>query len=229
MRIRLVGLLGILLFFAACTDAVTRNNDARILAMGDSLMAWHGTSHNSVADRLSDILSEPVIDRSVVGARVVYDLPISGALGMNIPKQYRPGKWDWVVLNGGGNDLWLGCGCFRCDRRMERMISEDGSKGELAKLIARIRATGAQVIYVGYLRSPGVGSPIEHCRDEGDELERRVERLVEKTDGVHFISLANLVPYGDRSFHAFDMIHPSLKASAIISDRIARIIRTETD
>ena len=31
------------------------------------------------------------------------------------------------------------------------------------------------MIFVGYLRTPGAGSPIEQCADEGDELEARVQ------------------------------------------------------
>ncbi|KIC21731.1 GDSL family lipase, partial [Leisingera sp. ANG-S3] len=35
-----------------------------------------------------------------------------------------------------------------------------------------------------------------------------------------------LVPYGDRSYHALDMIHPSVKASSEIGRKVAEIIRT---
>lgn len=215
-------LLGLL---AACTEPVSRNDTSRILAMGDSLMAWHGTSNRSISHAIESELGEPVIDRSVVGAQMIYELPISGALGMKIARQYRAGNWDWIVLNGGGNDLWLGCGCSACDGRMGRLISPDGRSGEIPSLVRRLRSTGAQVIYVGYLRSPGVGSMIEHCRDEGDELEARIARLDRADAGFHFLSLAGMVPPGDRSFHAADMIHPSIKASRAIGRGIARIIR----
>jgi lysophospholipase L1-like esterase len=210
---------------AACTEAVPQDKPAYILAMGDSLMSWHGESDASVSDAMENILGEQVIDRSVPGARIFYNLPISGAMGLNISKQYRPGAWKWVVLNGGGNDLWFGCGCWRCDRRMTRMITPDGSDGSIPQLVSRIRETGARVIYVGYLRSPGVNSAIEHCRDEGDEFDKRLERMAARDDGVYFVSLADLVPYGDRSYHWVDMIHPSTKASRAIAERIAAIIR----
>jgi hypothetical protein len=65
-----------------------------------------------------------------------------------------------------------------------------------------------------------MGSPIEHCRDEGNELESRIARFARSREGVYFLSLRDLVPPGDRSFHAPDMIHPSRKAS----DRIARSV-----
>ena len=212
---------------AGCAETVTttRGEAPRILAMGDSLLAWHGTIGRSVSHAMEARLGEEVVDRSVVGARMIYGLPISGAMGMNIGKQYRPGAWEWIVLNGGGNDLWLGCGCKRCDDRMDRLISKDGTSGEIPSLVARLRTSGAQVIYTGYLRSPGVGSPIEHCRNEGDELERRLTRMSRQMGGVHFLSLKELVPEGDRSYHAGDMIHPSIKASRKIGEMIAGIIR----
>ena len=58
-----------------------------------------------------------------------------------------------------------------------------------------------------------------------DELEARIARLAASDPGFHFLSLADLVPPGDRSFHAADMIHPSVKASSAIGQGIARIIR----
>lgn len=213
------------LFLSGCAEPVTRHDAPRILAMGDSFLSWNRASGHSVSHGLEAFLREPVVDRSVPGAHVIYALPVSGAMGMRIGSQYRPGPWEWVVLNGGGNDLWLGCGCARCDGRMARMISRDGRSGAIAATVARLRATGAQVIYLGYLRSPGVGSLIEHCRNEGDELEGRLARMAGNDPGVHFVPVGDLVPPGDRSFHAFDMIHPSVKASREVARRVAAIIR----
>jgi lysophospholipase L1-like esterase len=209
---------------AGCTEAVPRDNSSRILTMGDSMLAWHSGSRASVSHAVEDILREPVVDRSVVGAHVFYNLPISGALGMQIAQQYRPSDWDWVILNGGGNDLWLGCGCSRCENRITRMISADGKSGAIADMVAGIRARGARVIYVGYLRSPGAGSLIDHCRKDADAFEARLMAMSKRDPGVHFISLKDMVPHGDLSYHAADRIHPSPKASREIAKRIARVI-----
>ncbi|MFK7939283.1 MAG: SGNH/GDSL hydrolase family protein [Roseovarius sp.] len=216
--------LTLLFTLAACGEDVSRNDPSRILLMGDSLMATHHGSGKAISHSVEQHLGEQVIDRSVLGARMIYALPISGAAGLNIPKQYRPGKWDWVILNGGGNDLWLGCGCFACASKLNRLISEDGRSGVIPGVVAQARQDGAKVLYVGYLRSPGLGSPIENCKDEGQELERRVQALSKLDSGIEFLSLADLVPYGDRSYHAIDMIHPSVKASQEIGKRIADVI-----
>nr|WP_322867778.1 SGNH/GDSL hydrolase family protein [Aquicoccus sp. G2-2]MEA1115105.1 SGNH/GDSL hydrolase family protein [Aquicoccus sp. G2-2] len=109
--------------------------EPRILIMGDSLLASHSISGRSIGDVLERLLHEPVKDRSVVGARMLYFLPVTGALGLSIPKQWRKAKWDWVILNGGGNDLWLGCGCqdHDCDHKMNRLIAKSGRRGRFPR------------------------------------------------------------------------------------------------
>jgi lysophospholipase L1-like esterase len=89
----------------------------------------------------------------------------------------------------------------------------------------RLRRTGAKVIWLGYLRSPGFGSPIEGCKDEGDELEARIARMAGLVDGIYFVSNADLVPHGDTSFHGLDRIHPSPKGAQAIAARAADFIR----
>jgi len=200
----------------------------RILVMGDSLFAMHKLAGGAVGTRLRAVLDAHLVDNSMGGARYLYRLPISGALGLNISKQYRRGDWDWVVLGGGGNDLWLGCGCNRCERKMDRMISRDGRRGVIPGLASRARHDGAQVLLVGYMRTPGNGSPIEHCADEGDTLDARLARLAGLDAGVHFLPLAEMVPHGDLSYHAVDRIHPSFKGSRAIARRIARLIVAES-
>lgn len=199
--------------------------DGRILSIGDSLMAWNTIAGRSIPNVVSAILEEPVESRAVSGAHVIYALPITGAMGMRIGAQFGKDSPDWVLVTGGGNDLWLGCGCSRCQRRMDRMISPDGSAGAVPDLMRRIRKTGARVIYIGYLRSPGWNTVIDHCRDEGDAFEARLSVMARQTEGVWFLSNADLVPDGDTSFHALDGIHPSVKGSTAIGKRVAALIR----
>jgi lysophospholipase L1-like esterase len=209
-----------LLFFVSTSGALAEQEaDApRVLAIGDSLLAWNGLTGGSIPNAMSRALDFRVVDRSIVAAFMVPN---------GIPKQYVAGDWDWVVMNGGGNDLWLGCGCTKCETTLDRMLSPDGKTGLVAETVANVRKSGARVVYVGYLRSPGLGSPIEHCRDEGAELEKRISSLARRDKGVYFLSLDGLVPEGDRSYFAIDMIHPSRKASTEIGNRIADLIRRE--
>ncbi|MEM7438718.1 MAG: SGNH/GDSL hydrolase family protein [Pseudomonadota bacterium] len=218
----------------ACNNTTSKDalidppsSKGEILVLGDSMLAFNSLSGRSAPDVLSKSIGRPVTNRAVSGARMIYRLPISGAAGLSIPKQYRKGNWDWVVLNGGGNDLWLGCGCHSCDRKLDKLLDKDGNaKGEIAKLTAQLRNSGAKVLWVGYLRTPGRDSPIEECADEGNELERRLTAFAAKHSGVHFLSIADLVPNGDLTFHGLDRIHPSIKGSDAIGKRIASKIRS---
>lgn len=197
-----------------------------ILAIGDSLMAWYRIDDRSIADSVAASLDEPVLNRAISGARIIYGLPVTGAMGLRVSNQFRDHeRYDWVIITGGGNDFMLGCGCARCERRMNRMLTADAKQGDVVSLIARIRKTGARVVYLGYLRSPEMDSPIESCKDEGDAFEARLAELAKRDKGVFFHSIADLVPAGDRSFHAIDMIHPSHKASKLIGQQVAELIK----
>jgi lysophospholipase L1-like esterase len=91
--------------------------------------------------------------------------------------------------------------------------------------VAEIRATGAKVIYTGYLRTPGVTSPVEGCGPLGDKMDRRLAAMAAAIDGVTFVRLADLVKEdGDISYHAIDLIHPSIKGSRAIAARVAAAI-----
>ncbi len=207
-------------------QAAQAQEKPKILAIGDSLMAWHRIDDKSIADSIAASLGEPVLNRAISGARIIYGLPLTGAMGLRISNQFRDReRYDWVIITGGGNDFMLGCGCARCDRRMNKMLTADAKQGDIVSLIARIRQTGARVVYLGYLRSPDMDSPIESCKDEGDAFEARLAELAKRDKGVFFHSIAGLVPSGDRSFHGLDMIHPSHKASKIIGQQVAALIK----
>lgn len=222
-------LIAALSFAPKTAQADTANSQAaKILALGDSLMAWHGVSGRSIADVVGKALGEPVINRAIGGAKIIHMLPVSGALGLKIASQFSGkaalGK-DWVILTGGGNDLYVSCGCGKCDRRMARLISPDGKTGEIPKLVGKIRATGARVAYVGYLRSPGVDSSADACLALGNTLEKRLDAMARRDKGVYFISIADMTKHGDRSMHGIDMVHPSRKASNLIGKRVASVIK----
>ena len=209
---------------SSCVDSVPDDGSARILAMGDSMLAWGSGRGAAIPDVLSEQLSEPVVSRARTGARMISALGAPG-LGYNIPRQYEAGPWEWVVLSGGGNDLFFGCNCEDCDALLDQLISRQGTRGAIPALVSRLRGTGAQVVYIGYLPSPGVPSIADACEDEAMVLEDRLMRLAAADEGMTFLSFAGLVPEGDRSYHVGDVVHPSLKARKEIAARIAEVIR----
>lgn len=229
MRQLLARLSLIVVFALGLFTAPSAAEPLRILVLGDSFMTSHAQTSQAVPDQLEKALGAQVRSQAFTGARYRYMLPLTGALGMKISKQYREGPWDWVVINGGGNDMWLGCGCMRCEWRMNKLISANGKRGEIPALVSKARRSGAKVAYVEYLRSPGTWSPIEHCKAEGDALEARIAVMAQYDPGVFFVSLADMVPPGDRSFHAADMIHPSVKGSRAAALRIAHAVSRATN
>jgi acyl-CoA thioesterase I len=194
----------------------------RILVIGDSLMATNRMLGGSVAQALSETLAVEVKDNSTIGARYFFRVPIAG---LNIAAQVQDGPWDYVVVNGGGNDLLFGCGCGACTRMMNRLISADGTLGAIPELVGKLRKGGAKVIYTGYMRTPGVISPVEGCGPLGDEMDRRLAQMADRDDGVQFLLLADLVKIdGDKSYHSIDLVHPSIKGSRAIADLLAALI-----
>jgi len=222
--VKIFGVFALLL--ALCTPVQADAARPSVLVMGDSLMAANRMKRGSISDSLSKALGVHVRDHSMFGARYFYILPLSGAAGMRITAQFRGGPYDFVVMNGGGNDILFGCGCGPCKRMLDRLIASDGRSGAIPRLVSKIRATGARVIYTGYLRSPGVTSPVEGCGPIGDKMDARLAAMAATMEGVSFLPLADLVKTeGDTSFHAIDMVHPSVKGSRAIAAEVLKLIR----
>jgi len=212
----------IALFFSVCLSltAPVQAKDTRLLVMGDSLMTWNGLTGRSVGRFLRKEFGDVRV--AAVSGSMMRSV---GDEDRRIPAQFRDQSWDWVVANGGGNDLLFGCGCGECDDVLDELVSADGKTGIIPDLAREVTDTGAKLLWVGYLRSPGVDGVIENCRDEGDALEARIGKAASGIDGMHFLSNAELVPSGDRSFHDPLMFHPSAKGSTAIAMRAAEAIR----
>jgi len=198
---------------------------ARIAVLGDSMMAWNGLAGASAPQSLARILDEPVANFAVSGARVKNPLPLSSLVGFDIRRQYRKGDWDVVLVNGGANDFFFGCGCGRCDKVLNRLAGEDEQTGALLEFLVQLRETGTQVIYVGYHRSRGLDGPVKGCRNEFDALDARVEKFAETHSGIDFVQLQDVFPVGDPKFYAGDRIHPSPLGSATIAKRLAPVVQ----
>ncbi|MEO1107481.1 MAG: SGNH/GDSL hydrolase family protein [Pseudomonadota bacterium] len=219
--------VGILFALVGCQEMPASKPDAKVIAIGDSLMAWNSPSGSSIPDVIEETIGAPVVDRTVSAAWLQTKFDPNGAPESGVQAQYAEGDWSWAIVNGGGNDLMLGCGCTRCDAVLDNMISADGQRGQIPQFLRQIRATGTRVIYVGYLRSPNLITPIEHCKAEGDEFEARIAKLAQQDEGITFVSSQDVAQPGDASYFSFDLIHPSRKSSRIIGQRVAAVIKAQ--
>ena len=237
MRLRTISLLLAIGVLQACVSQFSgasgpelgNEKQPRILAIGDSLMRWNALSGNSIAQVISKNLNEPVVDRSQVGSVMLFKQNAGQGAAVSIPEQYIAKDWDWTVMTGGGNDLLLGCGCMACDDTINEMVSENARDGKIPDFLKTIRDNGSKILYIGYLRSPGLLTPIEHCKNEGDLFEARLAKFADSEENIYFASMQNLVPRGDASYFSLDRIHPSRKTSKMIGEFAADFIGKHDD
>lgn len=207
-------ILPLLLLLAACTAEVPRN--ARIIVAGDSVMAWNGSDQN-VAAQLQRILDEPVGDVSLSLAQV------DGGIGpLNIPEQIDGYAPEWVVLNGGANDLSRNCGCSDCAPVLDRLVSPDGTSGAIPELVSSLRAKGSKVAWVDYYTAPRYAGTT--CEAPYDMLETRLLRMAARDAGVTLVDLDRTFRSDDLSLFASDRMHPSAKGSALIAQTVAPVL-----
>ncbi|MBT8423866.1 MAG: SGNH/GDSL hydrolase family protein [Silicimonas sp.] len=216
--IRIFALLAALAALAGCgPEPVTRRTE--ILVLGDSVMAWNRLTDGAIADVIGRRLGVEVADRSRNGATIL------GTAGETIPDQYRPGDYEWVILDGGANDLQRRCNCNACQRTLNRLITPDGSGGAIVDLVRRARADGARVLYLGTYRAPTGRRFFQGCDDELDEVDRRVKRLAARDAGVLFVSGKDALDPNNPAHFFLDKLHPSPVGSARLGVLIANAIR----
>ncbi len=210
---------------AGCTDTAPRGG-GDILVLGDSIMAWNSSANASIPDVMSRELGRNVVSKAVPGAQFDNASAIAGAVGFDIQRQFSGGRWNWVVINGGANDLGSDCGCGACGPVVDALIGADARSGSIPAFIQKIRgATGAKVVWMGYYAGNGQGS-FKGCRDDLVELEARLARFATSQAGVSFVDSEDVIDRNDRSLFAGDNTHPSAKGSALIGATLAQYIKS---
>ncbi|NEX47913.1 SGNH/GDSL hydrolase family protein [Pseudotabrizicola algicola] len=222
---RVVTVLCLVLVLCGCGLA-SRQTDGDILVIGDSVLAWNRGAGGDVGRVISAELRREVVNHAALGARLGRG-GIGRFGGLNIPAQLPPGRWNWVVMNGGANDLGLTCGCTRCEAEIDRLISKDGRTGVIPDLISAARGRGARVLWAGYYAAPQSRS-FRGCRPGLVELERRIALHAQMMDGVFFVDSEDVFDASNTSLFAADNTHPSVEGSAVIGRYLARQIAART-
>ncbi|MCJ8139244.1 SGNH/GDSL hydrolase family protein [Falsirhodobacter halotolerans] len=202
----------------AC-GAASRNASGDILVMGDSVLAWN---NGAVGKTIGADLDRPVITRARAGARM---MPGAAAalVGLSIPNQLPDGRWNWIVMNGGANDLVGTCGCGPCEAEIDALMSPDATAGAIPDLIARARRTGASVMWMGYYQAPQSAS-FAGCSAALGKLETRIATYARAHDGVYFVDSEAVMPPSDPGLLGPDRTHPSARGSAILGTFLARAL-----
>ena len=211
------------LILSACVGAAAPAADRPILAIGDSVMAWNGD--RGIPEVVSEALGRPVADRSRSGAHLTQPNRALAALGFDIGRQVRDGDWDWVILTGGGNDLRATCSTPAEAATRDGLISP-ALAGDIPDLVARLRATGAKVAFVGYYDgATGQPTSFTPCQGAFDTINARMTRLAARDPGLLFYDAGEAIDASDRGLYARDLIHPSPTGSERIGRGLARAMR----
>ena len=185
-----------------------------MLAVGDSVLAWNRLSGGDIPRVAAQATGRDVDNRSVIGARML----------TGIPGQYRDGPWDWVIVNGGANDLRGGCRCTGCDDTLDALVTPDGQGGAMADFARDITSRGPGVVLLGYYGTSVAGGPFAACGDELTELSRRLALLADSDPAILFVDARDAIDPANLDLYARDLAHPSAAGSALIGRLIADAI-----
>jgi lysophospholipase L1-like esterase len=225
--------LPVLLVLTACGPNLCPQVDPlpktqSILALGDSILGIHRESCEGVPGRVAMDLDTHVDNAAIPGLPVA-----SPSGGDDIRAHYASAKRDWVLFSGGGNDLIQKCHCNAnvdvpaCHRVIERLVSPDGTSGQVPGLLDRARADGARVIIVGYYPLPDdAAGNFDACAPYAQELTRRYRAYAAARIGARFYD-----PSGVMQFASFperfdwDHIHPSPEGARAMAVELAALMQ----
>ncbi|MHA6325022.1 SGNH/GDSL hydrolase family protein [Roseivivax sp. CAU 1753] len=216
MRLRLAFLL--ISLTAACGRGVPEG--AQIVVAGDSVMAWNRVQGASVADGVSQRLGQTVGDVSLPGASVTGS---SGVAALNISRQVADLSPRWVVMNGGANDLGVGCSGSETGAILDRLVSADGTSGAIPRMVSGLRARGVLVLWADYYTSPKYAGTL--CGQIYDQMGARTSRMAARDSGIVFVDMGAVVPASNLGLFAGDRVHPSAQGSDRIAGLVADALR----
>lgn len=211
-----------LLLLLACTENICDelpSGEARIVAVGDSILAWNGPDCQTVVDHAALALAEPIDNAAINGARLLdEEEPIAS--------QMPEGEYEIVLVDGGANDLNGGlsggldvCEGGELDEALDRI------EAEMARLVDAQLALQREVWILDYYRMPeGARYGFEACEEELDLLEERYRGLAEAREGVELLDLEEAV--GDEELELFDndKVHPSPEGAAVLGAFVAEAL-----
>lgn len=203
----------------------TALDDRTLLGLGDSVFDFHSEDNASIPHIAGQALDRPVLNVAVSGARFANPDPDAAAEGLDIRSQYdNLGQtgFEWVVLDGGGNDVNDGCGCGQCEALQTELISADGTSGQIVDFVTQLVNDGSNVMYVGYYEIPGDAEfGFDRCGDELTEHNRRLALMATQLEGVWFVNATDVVTADNREAYDADRVHPSPQGAQIVGEYVA--------
>lgn len=211
-------LSGLLWFSIACRPNLCEeyeqlSNEEKILTIGDSILAWGTPTCSSVSHQVGLEYNNFVSVEAISNTQLIKGSDM-------IPEQYFEADWDWVILDGGANDLNKQCGCSEsCDVVLDILSSKDGSQGEMIDLVHKVLLSGTQVLMLGYYPMPEEAwYGFEECGEELEELNKRYSRIAGRYSNVHFAPLEQNFNWQEQpELLDVDYVHPSVEGAEKIA------------
>lgn len=189
----------------------------RLIAIGDSILDWNRRAGADIPTLVSQRTGLPVFNAAISGAEFVGRFAI--------PDQYPQGDWDWLLLDGGGNDLTGNCGSpAAAEAVLDRLIDDQDLSGAYASFLAPVRSSGIQVIIMGYAPVSVAGGPFAPCEFALNDLRGRQAALAASDPMITFVDVRDVIAPDNLAAYDPDLIHPSPAGGALMADLIARAI-----
>jgi acyl-CoA thioesterase-1 len=188
-----------LFIFAASAEAAER---AVVLALGDSLTSGYGLPQDkSFPAQLEARLADQGIDAKVINGGVSGDTSAGGLARLDWLLGDSP---DLVIVELGANDGLRG-------------LDPAITRGNLDRIIARIRTAGAHILLAGMIAPPNMGT------EYGDEFAALYPDLAQKHGTAFYPFFLDGVAM-DPALNQRDGIHPTAEGVAVIVERILPVV-----
>lgn len=187
--------------------------DSTIYAIGDSVMEWN-IGNGSIPEEVGEMLGQSAYNAAISGSMM------STGEDWSIPNQYVSGNWEWVIIDGGANDLNELCGCGPCESVQANLSNS------YRTLVESIRSEDVRVVIWGYYGIPTEAPEFGNCNESIDELSQMQSDLADEDDGVLWVSGKVDITGEDLSYYDDDLIHPSIAGSRKIAEQIVEAIES---
>lgn len=202
------------------------------LGLGDSIVSLYAPQCLGVMACAGLELGRYIEDHSTGGDRLT-----SPVDGVDIMHQYTHGPWEWVIMNGGGNDLVQECGCKfeghdprACEDVLDSLAVPAAGTGDLFQFIDMVKADTndtASILIIGYYEFPESSAENrDNCNPYVLELALRYRQTAEQYEDVFFLDTREVMDFDMHpEFFTLDHDHPSYEGAEAIGGMVADLIK----
>ena len=210
----MLSLLGLTTLLYGCGEGERGSlNNAEIFVVGDSAFEWHLWSGRSAPERMGEELNRPIYNAARSGQMLTEGLEYS------IPNQYIDGDWDWVVINGGFNDLADLCRCGDCP------VTQANVDAVLEAFVEERVDEGKQVIIWTYYNMPDKSQEMKRCKQAVRVLRQNQKTLADSDPNIFWVDGRQAISADNRKHFFIDNLHPSRLGAERMGNQIAKAIR----